>query len=66
MGNIPIEIISNPVLSLEEITDPTSSEYNPLITKLIKDEYGSIDVYMKSNNFKEEVRRCKESKIRKK
>jgi hypothetical protein len=66
MGKIPIEIISDPVKSLEEITDPTSPEYNPLITKLIKDEYGSIDVYMESDNFKEEIKRYKESKIKKK
>jgi len=59
---IPIEIIPNPILSLEEITDPTSAEYNPLITKLIKDEYGSIDVYMESDNFKEMVESYKNSK----
>lgn len=59
------DIFSDPVQLLEELTDSTSKHYNPLMTKLLKVEYGSIEAYMKSESFQQQIKEYKE-KIRSK
>jgi hypothetical protein len=41
-----------PLKNIENVTDCASKDYNPLITKLIKTEYGSIDEYIQKMKSK--------------